>query len=132
MRNKVLKIMGTVLLSGVLLMGCQVPGAGDGGEGESELPLLVYCQVKDISAVFWQGAILGCQQAADELGADKIELRFTTGTTDMGIEDSIKAFEDALSAGADGIVIAPADSVALIPAVEEANALGIPVVAIIG
>ena len=129
MRNNLLKVIATALISGVLLMGCQVPAAGDGSSGEPELPLLVYCQVKDISAVFWQGAILGCQQAADELGPDKIELRFTTGTTDMGIEDSIKAFEDALSAGADGIVIAPADSVALIPSVEEANELGIPVVA---
>jgi ribose transport system substrate-binding protein len=94
-----------------------------------EYPLLFYCQVKDASAVFWQGAILGCQQAAAELGPDKVELRFTTGLEDQKIEESITAFEDALTAGADGIVLAPADSVALIPAVQKANALGIPVVA---
>jgi ribose transport system substrate-binding protein len=92
-------------------------------------PLRIYCQVKDASAVFWQGAILGCQQAAEELGPDKVELIFTTGTSDMGVEDSIKAFEDALAAGADGIVLAPADSAALVPSVQEANEMGIPVVA---
>jgi len=92
-------------------------------------PLVFYCQVKDISAVFWQWAIKGCEEAAAELGPDKVELRVTTGTTDMGVEDSIKAFQDAVSAGADAIVIAPADSVALIPAVQEANEAGIPVAA---
>ena len=96
---------------------------------ELEFPLLFYCQVKDISAIFWTGAILGCRQATEEIGPDKVELRYTTGTADMSVEDSIKAFEDALAAGADGIVLAPADSVALIPAVQEANELGIPVVA---
>ena len=94
-----------------------------------EYPLLFYCQVKDASAVAWQGAILGCKQAAEELGSDKVELRFTTGLEDQKIEESITAFEDGLAAGADGIVLAPADSVALIPAVQKANELGIPVVA---
>ena len=94
-----------------------------------EYPLLFYCQVKDASAVAWQGAILGCRQAVEELGPDKVELRFTTGLQDQKIEENITALEDALAAGAEGIVLAPADSVALIPAVQKANELGIPVVA---
>lgn len=134
--RKALLIVALIAALAVMIAACEAPQVvevvvtatpeaqeADGG------PLRIYCQVKDASAVFWQGAILGCQQAAEELGPDKVELIYTTGTSDMGVEDSIKAFEDALAAGADGIVLAPADSAALVPAVQEANELGIPVVA---
>jgi ribose transport system substrate-binding protein len=136
-KRKGLLFVVVITVLAVIISACQTPQTVEvevvvtaTPEPEAERgPLRIYCQVKDASAVFWQGAILGCQQAAEELGPDKVELIFTTGTSDMGVEDSIKAFEDALAAGADGIVLAPADSAALVPSVQEANEMGIPVVA---
>lgn len=47
--------------------------------------------------------------------------------TPSSTEEQIKLIEDAIAAKVDGIIITPADSNAIIPGIEKANAAGIPV-----
>ena len=48
--------------------------------------------------------------------------------TNFSTEEQIALIEDAIAAGVDAILIAPADSVAIVPGIEKANAAGIPIV----
>ncbi|MCC5948024.1 MAG: sugar ABC transporter substrate-binding protein [Nitriliruptoraceae bacterium] len=78
-----------------------------------------------------QGWILinqGAEDAAADLGVG--ELRAVGPPIENDISGQLNVVEDFISAQVDGLAIAPVDSSGIVPVVEQANADGIPVIAI--
>jgi fructose transport system substrate-binding protein len=69
----------------------------------------------------------GADQKAQELG---MELRSFAGKYDGDNEAQVSAIENLIAAGARGILITPSDTKAVVPAVDQARAAGILVIAL--
>ncbi|WP_409526377.1 sugar ABC transporter substrate-binding protein [Nitrincola sp. MINF-07-Sa-05] len=69
----------------------------------------------------------GAQQKADEMGVD---LRTFSGRFDGDNESQVQAIENLIASGAKGILIAPSDPVAVVPAIERAREAGLLVIAL--
>jgi fructose transport system substrate-binding protein len=99
-------------------------GATDGG-GDGEV--LVGLITKTETNPFFVKMKEGAQAKADELGA---ELQSFAGEFDGDNEAQVQAIESLISAGADGILITPSDSAAIVSSTDQAQAAGIMVVAL--
>ena len=76
---------------------------------------------------YWAVVEAGIRKAAEELG---IEVTYTGLQNEAEVEKQSMLLQDALSAKADAIVIAPTDSRAMVMPIEEAYATGVPIVLI--
>ena len=63
-------------------------------------------------------------------GDDNVELLTATGKSDVDNQSQVAALEDMTADGAKGILIAPADSKAIVPAIEKARQAGVTVIAV--
>jgi fructose transport system substrate-binding protein len=63
-------------------------------------------------------------------GDDNVELLTATGKSDVDNQSQVAALEDMTARGAKGILIAPADSKAIVPAIEKARQAGVTVIAV--
>jgi fructose transport system substrate-binding protein len=68
--------------------------------------------------------------AEDTAGDTDVELLTATGTSDVDNASQVAALADMTKRGAKGILIVPADSRAIVPAIERARAAGVTVVAL--
>ena len=69
----------------------------------------------------------GAQEKADELGAT---LMSASGNFDGDNESQVTAIENMVNAGAQGILITPSDTKAIVPAIEKAREAGVIVIAL--
>ncbi len=69
----------------------------------------------------------GAQQKADALGVD---LRTFSGKFDGDNQSQVQAVENLIASGAKGILIAPSDPAAIVPAIDRARAAGLLVIAL--
>ncbi|GAA1158636.1 substrate-binding domain-containing protein [Ornithinicoccus hortensis] len=63
-------------------------------------------------------------------GDENVRLLTATGSGDADVESQVEALARMTEEGADGILIAPTDSEAVVPAIEEARAAGVTVIAV--
>ena len=63
-------------------------------------------------------------------GDDNVTLLTATGKSDVDNQSQVAALEDMTADGAKGILIAPADSKAIVPAIEKARQAGVTVIAV--
>jgi fructose transport system substrate-binding protein len=63
-------------------------------------------------------------------GDDNVTLLTATGKSDVDNQSQVAALEDMTARGAKGILIAPADSKAIVPAIEKARQAGVTVIAV--
>ncbi len=97
--------------------------AGDTANADSEKT--IYVIVKVLGNQYWSVLQAGAEQAGKDLGAKVV----VVGTAlESDIEGQLTLLQNAVSAQADGIVIAPLDSVSLDAPITEAYNSGIPVV----
>ncbi len=119
------------------LLGCQgedgkpeKPQAGSGAltgaapSGNKKLRIAVI--PKGTTHEFWKSVHAGAQNAATELG--DVEIQWKSQQLEDDREGQISVVQDFISKKMDGIVLAPLDSQALVPYVQEAKQAGIPVV----
>ncbi|MCL2323767.1 MAG: ABC transporter substrate-binding protein [Oscillospiraceae bacterium] len=85
----------------------------------------VYVIVKVLGNQYWSVLQAGAEKAGKDLGC-KVVIVGTAAESD--IEGQLRYLQDAVSAQAAGIVIAPLDSVSLSKPIEEAYKSGIPIV----
>ena len=102
-------------------------GGGGGGGGEEKEPVVVGLITKTESNPFFVKMKEGAQKAAKESGA---ELLTAAGKTDTDNQSQVTALENMTSRGAKGILLVPADSKAVVPAIEKAQAGGVQVIAL--
>lgn len=94
-------------------------------ESSSDGEKTIYVIVKVLGNQYWSVLQAGAEQAGKDLGC-KVVVVGTAAESD--IEGQLRFLQDAVSAQADGIVIAPLDSVSLNNPVEEAYQSGTPTV----
>jgi fructose transport system substrate-binding protein len=111
-----------VRLAGVLALGVL---AGCSGSGDD--PVSVGLVTKQEDNPFW---ITMREVAEDVTGERGAELISATGTSDVDVEAQVEALREMIASGVDGILIAPNDSAAVVPAIEEAREQGIVVIAV--
>ncbi len=110
----------------VALWVLTVFGCGAGGpaeRAERERPLIAVIP-KATSHEFWKSVHAGAEHGGEEAGVDII---WKGPITESNREHQINLVQDFVAQGVDGICLAPLDSQALVPAVQEAHRSGIPV-----
>lgn len=106
------------VLSGLTLAGCA---------GEEQEPVSVGLITKQEENPYWVSMRDVAQKTADELDVDLVT---ATGTSDTDVASQEAALADMVEEGVDGILIAPTDPVALLPAIQEARDAGVVVIAL--
>ena len=121
-------------LAGLLMLlaaGCnraERAGRAPGGDGNGTLRIAVI--PKGTTHVFWKSVHAGALKAAKELTAagTPVEVHWKGALLENDREGQINVMADFVAQGVDGIVLAPLDSTALVPSVQDAKAEGIPTV----
>ncbi|EAR09207.1 substrate-binding domain-containing protein [Reinekea blandensis] len=117
-------IVLSLSLTALLLSGCE-----SGNEPiEQATPVdkpKVLLVMKSLVNPFYIQMEQGARQAANELG---VELIVRSGTNETLVEQQISLIDEQLAAGIDALVIAPADSIAILPVLIRANELGVKIV----
>ena len=122
-------IMGMSLLTGCTSASTSVTTAKDsaaeGSSAENAGEKTIYVIVKVLGNQYWSVLQAGAEQAGKDLGCNVV----VVGTAlESDIEGQLTLLQNAVSAQADGIVIAPLDSVSLDAPITEAYNSGTPVV----
>ena len=81
--------------------------------------------VKSMTASFMLDVIEGAEAAAEDLG---VEINSLGPETPFSVEEQIQIIEQAIIDDVDGICVIPADSEAIVTAIEKCNEAGIPVI----
>ncbi len=109
-------------LATLAVLGVGIAACG-GGEDEVTVGLIIkrdtnpfFVKIKDTA-----------QKTADE---DDVELLTAAGKSDVDNESQVAALARMTAAGAKGILITPADSTAVVPAIEKAREAGVTVIAL--
>lgn len=113
---------GLVALGAVAVLGLGVAACGD-DEEQITLGLIT----KQETNPFWVTMKEVAEDTADDNDA---ELLTATGRSDVDYESQVRALEDMTERGAEGILIAPTDSEAVVPAIQEARREGVTVIAL--
>ncbi|WP_324651123.1 substrate-binding domain-containing protein [Georgenia sp. H159] len=106
------------MLSGLALAGCA---------GEEQEPVSVGLITKQEENPYWVSMKDVAQATADDID---VELTTATGLSDTDVASQEAALADMVAQGVDGILIAPTDPAALLPAIEEARDAGVLVIAL--
>ncbi len=106
----------------LLLTSC-----GNGISGQGDDKPIVGLVTKTNDNPFYVKMREGAQKKARELGVD---LRTFAGKGQADNDSQVKAIENLVAAGAKGILITPADSGAIIPAIDRARKAGVMVIAL--
>ena len=110
-----------------LIAGCNNAGPEASKTGQNEKGTLRIAVIpKGTSHEFWKSVHYGAQQAADELG--NVEILWKGPVLENDREGQIGVVQDFIVQQVDGLCLAPLDSQALVPYVEEAAEKNIPVV----
>jgi fructose transport system substrate-binding protein len=105
----------------VLALGTAACGA------EDEDPVTVGLITKQEENPFW----VTMKEVAERTASDEdVELLTATGRSDVDVESQVQALQEMTRDGVEGILIAPADSRAVVPAIEAARAAGVIVIAV--
>lgn len=121
MRSLVVRLAA---LTGAAALSLGLAGCGDDGD---EQPVTVGLITKQEQNPFWVTMREVAQATADD---EDVELLTATGTSDVDVASQLQALEDMVERGVDGILIAPTDSEAVVPAIEQAREAGVIVIAV--
>jgi len=98
-----------------------------GACGASKDPVTVGLIVKRNTNPFWVTMKDTAEQTADD---DNVKLLTAAGTSDIDNKSQVAALARMTAQGAKGIMITPADSKAIVPAIEKARRTGVTVIAL--
>ena len=135
-----LQLIVVVLVSIAMLAACAAPTAAPTAAAVvaptaapvAAGPVEIAVIVKTGNSSFWQNVQTGASAAQKELSAQtpKLSVTFLGPQSESNITEEINIVENAINRGVKAIVLAPSDTSALVPAVIDAKAAGIPVVII--
>jgi fructose transport system substrate-binding protein len=95
--------------------------------GDEEERVTVGLITKQEANPFWVTMREVAQDTADD---DNVDLLTATGRSDVDSQSQVRALEDMTRRGAKGILIAPTDSEAVVPAITAARRAGVTVIAV--
>ena len=114
---------GLLALAGVAVMGLGMAACG----GEDEQRVTVGLITKQEANPFWTTMREVAEDTADE---NDVDLMTATGRSDVDYQSQVRALQRMTERGARGILIAPTDSRAVVPAIEAARRAGVTVIAL--
>ena len=123
MSSRLLAI-GAVAALGLAGGGC---GGDDDGEAAGGERLTIGLITKQETNPFWVTMREVAEETAEE---HDVKLMTAAGNSDVDNRSQVAALEYMTARGAEGILIAPADSQAIVPAIEEAREAGVTVIAL--
>lgn len=106
------------------VLGLSTLFAGSAWAKSNEIAVIV----KSANSTFWQNVKKGADDAGKGMGEYKVT--FQGPESETAIDAQVNMVDNAVNRGVAGIVLAPSDPVALVPAVKKAYESGIPVVLI--
>jgi fructose transport system substrate-binding protein len=112
-----------VTLGATALLGLGVTACG----GDDEERLTLGLITKQETNPFWVTMRDVAQDTADE---GDVRLLTATGRSDVDYQSQVRAIQDMTRRGAKGILIAPTDSEAVVPAIQDARRAGVTVIAV--
>lgn len=115
------------LTAGVAACGDDESSSGSGGGGGGEEQVTVGLITKTESNPFFVKMKEGAQQAAEE---HNVKLLTASGKFDTDNASQVAALENMTTQGAKTILLVPADSKAVVPAVKKARDAGVTVIAL--
>jgi fructose transport system substrate-binding protein len=123
-----LRVLGLGIAASLVLAACGGDDGGDtasegGGDGEVVIGLITKTDTNPFFVKMKEGA----EAKAEELGA---ELQSFAGEFDGDNEAQVEAVEQLIAQGAQGILITPSDSAAIVPSLDKAREAGLLVVAL--
>lgn len=111
--------LAVALVVALVAVGC------GGGQGEDRP--VVGLITKQEENPYW----VTMRQVAEEAAAEhNVELLTATGESDVDVQSQVTALQEMTEQGADGILIAPTDSSAVVPAIQRARDEGVTVIAV--
>jgi fructose transport system substrate-binding protein len=110
-----------------LVLGVTACGGNGGDDGAKGERVMVGLITKRDTNPFFVKMKEAAQQAAK---ANNVELLTAAGKTDTDNQSQVTAIENMTTRGAKGILITPADSKAIVPAVRKSRAAGVIVIAL--
>ncbi|MCB8822207.1 ABC transporter substrate-binding protein [Microvirga rosea] len=113
------KIVPGIVASVIALWACSAQAA------DKEIAVIV----KTVNSTFWQNVQKGAEAAKSDLGSG-YALTFQGPASESAIADQVNMVENAVNRKVAGIVLAPSDPDALVPAIKKAWESKIPVVLI--
>ncbi len=114
------------LVGAAVLLGLAAGGCGGGGAADQE-PVTAGLIVKQDTNPYFVQMLQTGREAAEDLN---VELLTAAGKSDVDNATQVAALESMTSRGAKGILIVPADSEAIVPAIEKARQAGVTVIAL--
>ena len=114
---------GVVALATAALLGVGVTACGGDDQPRVTLGLIT----KQETNPFWVTMKEVAQDTADD---NDVELLTATGRSDVDYQSQVRAIRDMTRGGAQGILIAPTDSEAVVPAIRDARRAGVTVIAV--
>jgi fructose transport system substrate-binding protein len=121
-----LGVAGALAL-GVVACGDDEESGGGGTSGSSQEEVTVGLITKTESNPFFVKMKEGAQAKADELN---VNLLTASGKSDTDNQSQVTALENMTTQGAKGILLVPADSKAVVPAIKKARDAGVIVIAL--
>jgi fructose transport system substrate-binding protein len=125
-----LRVLGLGIAASLVLAACGGDDGGDtasGGGGDGDGEVVIGLITKTDTNPFFVKMKEGAEAKADELGA---ELQSFAGKMDGDNESQVEAVEQLIAQGADGFMITPSDSAAIVPSLDKAREAGLLVVAL--
>jgi fructose transport system substrate-binding protein len=111
----------------VAAVGVVVLGLGTAGCGSGSKEVTAGLITKQETNPFW----ITMRQVAQKTASDQnVKLLTAAGKSDVDNQSQVAAIEDMTKRGAKGILIAPADSTAIVPAIDKARQAGVTVIAL--
>lgn len=120
-------ILAAGMTASLVLAACGSGGDSGSAGGSGGDAAIVGLITKTDTNPFFVKMKEGAQQAATAQG---LELQSFAGKKDGDNESQVQAIENLISAGAKGFLITPADSKAIVPAIEKARQAGLLVIAL--
>ncbi len=115
--------VGFAALAGAAVMGLGLAACG----GDDEQRVAMGLITKQEANPFWMTMREVAEDTADD---NDVDLMTATGRSDVDVESQVRALRRMTERGAKGILIAPTDSRAVVPAIEEARRAGVTVIAL--
>ncbi len=132
MRRRITRLAAPIGLIAVASLGLAACSSGSGGStgtgsttGAKGDDLRIGYMIWNTSVPFYSGLIKKAEDTAKELGVD---LDIRNGNADLATQVSV--VQQFIAEKFDMILISPSDPAGIVPAVKEANAAGIPVMAV--
>ena len=125
--GKKIAFAAVAAIAALTLAGCSTGKGEDpkpGGDGDAKKEMSIELVSKGFQHQFWQAVKTGAEQKGEELG---VKINFVGPGSETEIEKQLQMLQSAIDQKPDAIAYAALDPEACIPALDSADAAGIPV-----